>query len=104
FEKIAKQFAIGFYDPARSLPKKIEMLERRDAEQLARMNRRRAVKIIQPAHFPRKIRLRQNPAASQTADAIDLCQTAGHNELWSKRERCTRCVLVNRVQINFIHE
>ena len=57
---------------ARSFAKQIEMLERSDAEEFAGMNRSGTVKIIQTAHLPREIRLRQNPAASQTAHTINL--------------------------------
>ena len=71
-EKIAEQFAIGPHDPARSFSKEIEMLKRSDAEEFTGKNRCRAVKIVQPAHLPREIRLRQNPAASETAHAVSL--------------------------------
>ena len=46
------------------------MLESSDAEEFARENRCRTIKIVQPAHLPREIRLRQNPAASQAAEAV----------------------------------
>ena len=39
-------------------------IETRRAKQFTGMNRCRTVKIIQPAHLPREIGLRQNPAAS----------------------------------------
>ena len=48
------------------------MLERSDAEEFARMHGRGAVKIVQAAHLPREVRLRQNPAASQTAYTVNL--------------------------------
>ena len=72
FEKIAEQFAIGLHDAARSFSKEIEMLKRGYAEEFTGINRCRAVKIVQAAHLPREIRLRQNPAASQTADAVNF--------------------------------
>ena len=62
--KIAEQFAIGLNYRARAFTKKIEILERGDAKQFTGKNRCRTVKIIQAAHLPREIRLRQNPAAS----------------------------------------
>ena len=68
------------------------------------MNRCRAVKIIQAVHLQREIRLRQDPAAAQTADAINFGQTAGDYELRSEMKRCSRRVLVNCIQINFIDE
>ena len=62
------------------------MLERSDAEQLARINGRGAVKIIQAAYLPREIRLRQGPTASQTADTVNFRQTAGHHKLRPEME------------------
>src|SRR5436190_22048349 len=80
------------------------MSERDHAEQLARMNRRRTIKIIQPAHLPSKIRLCQDPSASQTADAVGFRQTASHDELGSEVKRRARRFLVHSVKINFIDQ
>src|SRR6266480_3712658 len=80
------------------------MLERGDAEQLARINSRGGIKIIQAAHLPREIRLRQDPSASETADAVHLRQTAGDHELRSEMERRAWRALVNCIEVNLIDE
>src|SRR5262249_18403504 len=74
-----------------------------NAEELTRMDRRGAVEIIQAFHFPGKIGPHQNPSATQSTYAIDLCQAASHQELRSQMERSLRRVLVNCVEINFVH-
>src|SRR6266542_3355790 len=103
-EKIPKQFAIRIHDVARFFAKPIQVLERGDSEKLSRVNWRRTKEIIQPAHLPCEVRTRQDPAASQSADAVNLRQTAGHYELWPETERRARRSLVNRIQINLIHQ
>src|SRR5207244_3466409 len=76
------------------------MLERGHAKQLARVNGCGTIKIIQAAHIPREIRLRQNPSTSQTADAVNLRQTAGHHKLRTEVERGSRRTLVIRLQLH----
>src|SRR5262245_32580933 len=80
------------------------MLDRSNCEKLARINWRRTIEIVEPAHFPGEIRARQNPAAAQPADAIDLRQTARHNELRAEQERSARRSLINRIQIDLVHQ
>src|SRR6266536_2632956 len=80
------------------------MLERGDAEQLARINRCRAIKIIQAAHLPCEIGLRQYPSASQAANSVNLRQTTRHHELRPEMERRARRPLINSIQINFINQ
>ena len=57
------------------------MLECGDAKEFPRINRRRAIEIIQAAHFPSKIGACQHPSAAQATHAINLRQTTGHHEL-----------------------
>src|SRR4030095_1713903 len=85
-QKIAKQFAICFQNPASSFTKQIEMLKCNDAEQFTRINRRRAIEIVQAAHLPGQIRTCQNPFTSQAADAVNFRQTARYNEFRSEVE------------------
>src|SRR5262249_43509165 len=56
------------------------------------------------AHLPRELRARQDPAASQAADAVNLGQAACHYKLGPKAEGRSRRSLVNRIQINFIDQ
>src|SRR5438094_8607996 len=103
-ETIQKQVTVGFHDPARAFAKKIQVLEGGDAEKLAWEDRRSTKKVIQAAHLPSEIRLRQDPSASQTADTVHLGQAAGHDELGSEVKRRARRFLVHSIKINFIDQ
>src|SRR5205823_1701727 len=89
---------------AHAFAKQIEMFEGGEAEKIAWENRRSAKKVIQAAHLPSEIRLRQDPSASQTADTVHLGQAAGHNELGSEMERRARRFLVHSIKVNFIDQ
>jgi hypothetical protein len=81
YEKIPKQFTVRVNSPARLFAKTIQVLEHGDSQKLPRVNWRRTIEIIQPAHLPRKLWAGQDPATPQPADAVNFRQTAGHHEL-----------------------
>ena len=80
------------------------MLKYCDSEKLPRVNWRGAVEIIQATYLPREVRAREDPTAAQSADAVNLRQTAGHYKLRAEMKRRTRRPMVNRIEINLVHQ
>ena len=103
-EKVPKQFSICVHDLTRFFAKPIQVFECGDGEKLPRVNWRRTIEIVKAAHLPREIGARQDPTAAQSADAVNFRQAAGHHKLWAEMKRRSRRSLVNRIQINFIHQ
>ena len=104
YEKIPKQFPVRVHDRTRLFAKPIQVLEHGDSQKLPRVNRRRTIEIIQPAHLPRELWACQDPATSQSADAVNLSQAACHHELWPETEGRARRSFVDRIEINFIYQ
>ena len=80
-EKCLEVRAIGFDDSASAFADFVEVLECDDAENFGRMHRRRGEEIVEFVHRASQVGLRQNPAAAKTAEAVNLRQAAGHDEI-----------------------
>src|SRR5437867_1947700 len=68
------------------------------------MRRNDPEQIVEPPDTPGKVWLGQNPAASQSAQSIDLCEAIRGNKFISQVERGERSQLECSVEIDFIDE
>ena len=60
--------------------------------------------VVEPPHGTSQVGLRQNPAAAKAAEAVDLGQAAGDDELRSELIRSLWSVRINSVEIDFVDQ
>ncbi len=103
-EEITQQRAVSFYNFAAAFADLVQMLQRHDAQQFGGMRRDGRKQVIQPPHGACQAGLSQDPATAQAAQAVNLGQTAGDDELRSQKTGGLRSVAVNRVEIHLVNQ
>src|ERR1700730_15440626 len=63
-----------------------------------------AEQIVEAIHGTGFVRLGEDPAATEAAEAVDFCEAAGYHEFFSQVEGCARRVFVNGVEIDLVDQ
>src|ERR1700728_2976617 len=83
-KELSQYSAVGFYNLTSAFADTVKIFQCYDTQQFGRMRRDGGEQVVQSPHGPSQVGLGQNPPTAKAAQAVDLGQTGGNDELRSQ--------------------